>query len=51
MQVLITNLVINFSLKKDKVFDLDVIALLWPCYGFIAITFIFFLGSLLVFLG
>ncbi|CDW73671.1 UNKNOWN [Stylonychia lemnae] len=36
---------------RDGIFEFDVIVLLWPCYGFIAMTFIFFMGSLLLFVG
>jgi len=38
-------------LQADNYVKFDVIALLWPCYGLIALTFIFFAGSLLLFIS
>ena len=50
-QLLVGNLVLNMSIRADEYFNFDVIGLLWPCYGFIAMTFIFFIGGLLLFIG
>lgn len=50
-QFLALNLILNFSLKADDYYSFDAIAFLWPCYGYIAITFIFFIGSFLLFIG
>ena len=51
LHLLLTNLVINLSLSYDSFFDFDSVALLWPCYGLLALTFIFFIAALLLFLG
>ena len=50
-QVLFTNLIVNFSVRGDGYAQFDAIALLWPCYGFIALTFIFFAASLMLFIS
>ena len=50
-QVLAVNLAVNLALKWDSYYVFDVIALLWPCYGFIALSFIFFIATLLLFIG
>eukprot|EP00347_Sterkiella_histriomuscorum_P003076 403365681 len=44
-------LILNYNLENDEFFDFDIIVLLWPLYGLIAMTFIFFMGSLLLFIG
>jgi hypothetical protein len=50
-QFLFVNLVIDISLKVDNYLDIDMIAILWPFYGFIAISFIFFLGGVMLLIG
>lgn len=49
--VFILILILNFSLRADEYVSFEVIALLWPCYGLIALTFIFFAASLLLFVS
>jgi hypothetical protein len=49
--LLLVALLLNFSIKLDHYYDFDIIALLWPCYGYIAISFIFLIGSILLFIG
>lgn len=49
--IFIVVLILNFSLRADDYVTFDVIALLWPCYGLIALTFIFFAASLLLFVS
>lgn len=51
VNLLFVNLIINLSLSYDNFFVFDSVALLWPCYGFLALTFIFFIATLLLFLG
>ena len=50
-QLLISCLLINLCMTADSLVELDVVALLWPCYGLIAITSMFFIGALLLFIG
>lgn len=51
VQLLLINLAFNFSLKADELINFDVIAILWPCYGLIALSFIFFAASFLLFIS
>jgi hypothetical protein len=48
---LLINLIINFCLKKDKFFKFELIALLWPFYGLLALFFILFMGSFIIFMS
>ena len=50
-QILVTNLVINYALSMDDYYHFDIIAMLWPCYGSIALCVIFFIATLLLFIG
>ena len=38
-------------MKMDEFINFDIIAVLWPCYGLIAMTFIFFAASFLLFIS
>jgi hypothetical protein len=51
VQLMIINIVLNFSLQADNLVNFSPIALLWPCYGLIAISFLFFAVSLLLFIN
>ena len=48
---LLMSLILNYCLKNDGLVNFDVIAQLWPCYGLIALTFIFFAGAFLLFIS
>jgi hypothetical protein len=50
-QVLVIGLVVTLSLKADGFLKLEPIALLWSCYGLIALTLLFFAATLLLFIG
>lgn len=49
--IFLAALIINYSIKEDSYAEMDVISHLWPCYGFIAMTFIFFAAALLLFIS
>lgn len=42
---------LNFCLQADALVSFTPVALLWPCYGLIALTFLFFAVSLLLFIS
>ncbi len=44
-------LVINYSIRYDGFAKLDVISHLWPCYGLIAMTFVFLAAGILLFIS
>ena len=44
-------LVFNYSIRFDGYAIMDVIAHLWPCYGLIAMNFVFFAAGLLLFIS
>jgi hypothetical protein len=44
-------LVINYSIRHDGYANLDMISHLWPCYGLIAMTFVFFAAGVLLFIS
>jgi hypothetical protein len=48
---MIIALIVNYSVREDKYGQMEVIAHLWPCYGLIALTFVFFAAGTLIFMS
>jgi hypothetical protein len=44
-------LIVNFSINEDGYAKLDIITQLWPCFGMIAMTFVFFASGILLFIS